>query len=59
MDYLCNGNKDTVISAQTGMDGARLLETIYKVCDKGADAEVRKNKDGTYKVYEVKKKIAV
>lgn len=59
MDYICNGNRDTVISSQVGTDGARLLETIYRVCDKGSDAEVRKNKDGTYKVYEVKKKIAV
>lgn len=59
MDYICNENRDTVISPQGGTDGARLLETIYRVCDKGSDAEVRKNKDGTYKVYEVKKKIVV
>lgn len=59
MDYICNGNRDTVISSQVSTDGAKLLETIYRVCDKGFDAEVRKNKDGTYKVYEVKKKIAV
>lgn len=49
MDYICNGNRDTVISSQVSTDGAKLLETIYRVCDKGFDAEVRKNKDGTYK----------
>lgn len=39
-------------------DGKHILELIYRICEKGSDAEVRRNKDGTYKVYEVRKRIA-
>ena len=38
-------------------DEKYILELIHKICERGSDAEIRRNKDGTYKVYEVKKKI--
>lgn len=49
---------DLTLALQQYPDGARLLKTIYSICNKGSDAEVRMNKDGSLKVYEVKKKIA-
>ncbi len=36
-----------------------VMETIKKIIDKGNSAEVKKNKDGSYKVFEVKKNIAI
>lgn len=47
-----------MLTLQQYPDGMRLLKTIYKICNSGSDAEVRMNKDGSFKVYEVKKKIA-
>ena len=35
----------------------RIIAIIRKIVDAGNNAEVRKNKDGTWKVYEVKKSI--
>lgn len=35
----------------------RIIELIRKIVDAGNNAEIRKNKDGTWKVYEVKKSI--
>lgn len=56
MDYRCNST-DAMYTIEGFPDGKHILEIIYRICDKGSDAEVRRNKDGTYKVYEVKKKI--
>ena len=53
MSYSSN---DAVCSIQGFPDGRHVLELIHKICEKGSDAEVRRNSDGTYKVYEVKKK---
>lgn len=49
---------ETLLLSEHKDDNARLLSTIYRICKKGCDAEVRQNKDGSFKVYEVKKKIA-
>ena len=53
-----NQNTESLLHLGYENDDIKLLETIYKICEKGCDAEVRKNKDGTLKVYEVKKRIA-
>ena len=57
MDVSFKSN-DALYSIQGVPNGRHVLELICKICEKGSDAEVRRNKDGTYKVYEVKKKIA-
>ncbi len=36
---------------------SELMDIIRAIVNKGNNAEVRKSKDGTLKVYEVKKKI--
>ena len=36
-----------------------VMEAIRKICAKGNDAEIRRNKDGSLKVFEIKKNIAV
>ena len=51
-------SRDMSYTMQGFPDGKRVLDLIHKICEKGSDAEVRRSKDGTYKVYEVKKKIA-
>jgi hypothetical protein len=56
MDMRYNEQSDVMCSIDNH-DGRKILEIIYKICNKGSDAEVRRNKDGSYKVYEVKKKI--
>ena len=55
MDMTYSSN-DAVCSIQGFPNGRHVLELIHKICEKGSDAEVRRNSDGTYKVYEVKKK---
>lgn len=37
----------------------KIIETVRAIVDRGNNAEVKKNKDGSLKVFEVKKKIAV
>ena len=37
----------------------RVMALIRKICGQGRNAEVKQNKDGTLKVYDVNKKIAV
>lgn len=37
----------------------QIIEAIRRICLRGNNAEVRKAKDGTLVVYEVKKNIAV
>ncbi len=58
MDCMFNGASKSLVETQYGAEGLKLLKAIYWVCGKGSDAEVRRNSDGTYKVYEVKKRIA-
>ena len=38
-------------------DEQRIIEVIRGIVNSGNNAEVRKNKDGTWNVYEVKKSI--
>lgn len=40
------------------MDDKRIMQIIRAIIERGNHAEVRKAKDGTLKVYEVKMKIA-
>lgn len=35
----------------------KAIAIIHSILDKGNNAEIKKNKDGSLKVYEVKKKI--
>lgn len=37
----------------------KIIETVRAIVERGNNAEVKKNKDGSLKVFEVKKKIAV
>ena len=37
----------------------KVLDAIYKIVEKGNNAEVKRRKDGSIVVYEVKKNIAV
>ncbi len=39
------------------MEEKKILEAIIKIVEKGNNAEVRRKKDGTLVVYEVKKNI--
>lgn len=41
------------------MSDKQIMEAIRQICQRGNNAEVRKAKDGTLVVYEVKKNIAV
>lgn len=41
------------------VEDKKVMEAIRKIVDKGNNAEVKKNKDGTLKVFEVQKHIAV
>ena len=36
-----------------------VIEAIHTICNKGNDVEIRRNKDGSLKVFEIKKNIAV
>lgn len=38
-------------------DEQRIIEIIRKIVNSGSNAEIKKNKDGTWNVYEVKKNI--
>lgn len=40
-----------------GKNEEKIMETIKRIVDKGNNAEVRRKKDGTLIVYEVKKNI--
>jgi len=35
----------------------RIIEAVRKIVNAGGNAEIKKNKDGTWNVYEVKKSI--
>lgn len=41
------------------MEEKKILEAIRRIVEKGNNAEVRRKKDGTLVVYEVKKNIVV
>lgn len=41
------------------MDDKKVLDAIRKILNSGNNAEVRKKKDGSVVVYEVKKNIAI
>lgn len=41
------------------MDDKQVIEAIRKIVNRGNNAEVKKRKDGSLVVYEVKKNIAV
>ena len=62
--YLIKGKdteKELEVEVQEQADTAksiadrRLLATIHMICNKGNNAEVRRTKDGSFSVYEVKK----
>lgn len=36
-----------------------VMKTIRMICSKGNDVEIRRNRDGSLKVFEIKKNIAV
>lgn len=36
-----------------------VMKAVRSICSKGNDVEIRRNKDGSLKVYEIKKNIAV
>lgn len=36
-----------------------VIEAIRSICARGNDVEIRRNKDGSLKVFEIKKNIAV
>lgn len=49
-----NGTKDAEQISETD---ARVIRKIRRITDRGNNAEVRKKKDGTLTVYEVKKNL--
>lgn len=48
---------NTVGNASGNNNSEHLLNTIERITGNGDTAEVKKQKDGTYKVYAVKKKV--
>ena len=42
-----------------GENDVKVMESIKRIIERGNNAEVKRKKDGTLVVYEVKKKIAV
>lgn len=41
------------------LEGKKIIETIRRIVEKGNNVEIKRNRDGTLKVFEVKKHIAV
>lgn len=49
---------DFTVSVEGIMTNEQIMETIKRIVAKGNNAEVKRRKDGTLVVYEVKKSIA-
>lgn len=47
-----------MVKEQRLEEDKRIIKTVRAIVDRGNNAEIKKNKDGTLKVFEVKKKIA-
>lgn len=52
-----NNQKENVVATEQMEKALYLMEVISTITDRGNNAEVRRKKDGSLAVYEVKKKI--
>lgn len=50
-------NKELKVSVQQTEDAVCLWNAVYEITERGNNAEIKRKKDGSFTVYEVKKKI--
>ncbi|MFQ7632514.1 MAG: hypothetical protein ACLUUO_11145 [Sellimonas intestinalis] len=50
-------NKELKVSAQQTEDAVCLWNAVCEITERGNNAEIKRKKDGSFTVYEVKKKI--